>query len=84
MVRAAPLMRWSEFSHLVCVRALSRLSRPDIKLASFAEHSPMLNDITAVKTWDKVNSGLLKMYRAEVLAKFAVVQHFIYSSLLPK
>jgi hypothetical protein len=36
-----------------------------------------------VKTWDKVNSGLLKMYRVEVLGKHAVVQHFIYSSFLP-
>jgi hypothetical protein len=38
---------------------------------------------TEVKTWDKVNSGLLKMYRVEVLGKHAVVQHFIYSSFLP-
>ncbi len=33
-----------------------------VKLCSFAEHSPMLNDITAVKTWRQVNDGLLKMY----------------------
>jgi len=26
----------------------------------------MLNDISGVKTWQKVNSGLIKMYKAEV------------------
>ena len=31
-----------------------------------------------------MNAGLWKMYLAEVLGKFAVVQHFIYTPLLPK
>merc|ERR1712048_1318387 len=50
--------------------------------APFYETSPMLWDITAVPTWLKTHAGLVKMYRAEVLGKYPVIQHFLFGSIL--
>ena len=38
-----------------------------MKTDPFAEHSPLLNDISGVPFWFKVNNGLLKMYQDNVL-----------------
>ncbi|KAJ0404197.1 hypothetical protein P43SY_002040 [Pythium insidiosum] len=49
----------------------------------FAETSPMLNDISALPSWEKLNGGMLKLYEGEVLKKLPVIQHLMFGSLLP-
>ncbi|PSN75161.1 Phosphotyrosyl phosphatase activator [Corynespora cassiicola Philippines] len=54
----------------------------DVKKGPFWEHSRTLFDISGVQAgWAKINKGMLKMYNAEVLSKFPVVQHFPFGSL---
>lgn len=53
-----------------------------VKTGPFAEHSNQLWNISGVPLWSKVNTGLIKMYKAELLAKFPVIQHVLFGSLL--
>ncbi|PFH46458.1 hypothetical protein AMATHDRAFT_69816 [Amanita thiersii Skay4041] len=55
----------------------------EVKHGPFHEHSSQLYSIaTGVPSWAKVNSGLFKMYEAEVLGKRVVVQHVPLGGLL--
>uniref|UniRef100_A0A8C2UQ41 Serine/threonine-protein phosphatase 2A activator n=1 Tax=Chinchilla lanigera TaxID=34839 RepID=A0A8C2UQ41_CHILA len=67
-----------DYMFLECVLFIT-----EMKTGPFAEHSNQLWNISAVPSWSKVNQGLIRMYKAECLEKFPVIQHFKFGSLLP-
>lgn len=60
--------------------ALKYITR--IKHAPFHESSQMLYDISGVETWEKICSGLLKMYEAEIIQKKQIMQHILFGKLI--
>ncbi|XP_035717195.1 serine/threonine-protein phosphatase 2A activator-like [Vespa mandarinia] len=67
-----------QYMFLGCIEFISK-----VKIGPFAEHSNQLWNVSAVNSWAKVNNGLIKMYKVEVLSKFPVIQHVLFGSLLP-
>ncbi|XP_042221563.1 serine/threonine-protein phosphatase 2A activator-like isoform X2 [Homarus americanus] len=66
-----------EFMFLACIKFIL-----SVKTGPFAEHSNQLWNISGVQSWTKINQGLIKMYKAEVLHKFPVVQHILFGTIL--
>jgi len=66
-----------DFMFLGCIKYIAK-----VKSGPFHEHSNQLWNISGVPFWAKVNQGLVKMYKAEVFAKFPVVQHCLFGNLI--
>lgn len=66
-----------EYMFLGCIKFIL-----SVKTGPFAEHSNQLWNISGVQSWTKINQGLIKMYKAEVLHKYPVVQHVLFGSIL--
>eukprot|EP01094_Clydonella_sp_ATCC50884_P001775 TRINITY_DN11328_c0_g1_i2.p2 TRINITY_DN11328_c0_g1~~TRINITY_DN11328_c0_g1_i2.p2 ORF type:complete len:120 (+),score=28.72 TRINITY_DN11328_c0_g1_i2:118-477(+) len=67
-----------DYMYLSCIDFIHKA-----KTGPFGEHSPILNDISGVPKWSKVNSGMMKMYKVEVLSKKPIMQHFLFGYILP-
>ena len=51
-----------------------------VKIGPFAEHSNQLWNISGLDDWAKINRGLMRMYKDEVLHKFPIVQHLLFGA----
>lgn len=72
------LMERDSDKNLFC-KSITFINR--VKTGPFCNHSPLLYNISrSVHTWQKMQQGLIKMYKAEVLNKFPVVQHFWFGT----
>jgi hypothetical protein len=52
------------------------------KTGSLSQHSPILYDILSIESWAAINRGMLLLWKAEVLGKFPVAQHFVFGHVL--
>jgi serine/threonine-protein phosphatase 2A activator len=55
----------------------------DNKKGPFHEHSSILYNISVFDEWTRIAGGLIRMFEAEVLSKYNVVQHLLFGSHLP-
>lgn len=77
---------WRKYMYLECVHFINSMKNVPGRSAdevSLRWYLPMLDDILAAKNWKKISDGMIKMYKAEVLAKLPIVQHFLFGLLIP-
>lgn len=65
--------------YLNCIKFIMEVK----KGVSFAESSPVLNNISGAATWEKVTGGMIKMYKVEVLGKHPVIKHQYFGTIIP-
>lgn len=73
---------YKNYMYFECIHFLNNIKTiPNQENLSLRWHSPMLDDILAAKSWDKIKFGMIKMYKVEVLGKLPIMQHFIFTDI---
>lgn len=75
---------YKQYMYFECIHfinAIKTVPNNQEKL-SIRWHSPMLDDISSAKSWIKIKEGMIKMYKAEVLGKLPIIQHFMFGTLI--
>ncbi|KAG6535679.1 hypothetical protein ZIOFF_000702 [Zingiber officinale] len=67
----------TDYMYLACVAFVKK-----VKKGVFAEHSFMLDGISGAASWKKVNIGMLRLYKGEVLEQVSIMKHFLFGSLI--
>jgi len=66
-----------QYMYLGCIQQINQ-----VKTVGLRWHSPMLDDISGVKSWVKVREGMGKMLKGELLGKRTVMQHFLFGTII--
>jgi serine/threonine-protein phosphatase 2A activator len=69
----------ARFLFFDCVRAVMEVKRG----APFAETSPLLAQLCEAPGWARASEAVARLFKAEVVGKLPVAQHFLFCSLLP-
>jgi serine/threonine-protein phosphatase 2A activator len=77
-------MYHKQYMYFECIHFINNIKTipNQLEKLSLRWHSPMLDDISAAKSWDKIKQGMIKMYKAEVLGKLPIMQHFMFGKIL--
>ncbi|KAK6460687.1 Phosphotyrosyl phosphatase activator [Scheffersomyces coipomensis] len=76
---------YKQYMYLECIHFINNIKtipKNQTEKLSIRWHSPMLDDISAAKSWQKIKEGMIKMYKAEVLGKLPIIQHFMFGSII--
>ncbi|KAH8918311.1 Phosphotyrosyl phosphatase activator [Atractiella rhizophila] len=67
----------NQYMYLGCIAFINSIKTG----ATLRWHSPLLDDLTAVRNWTKLNAGMQKLHNEQVLGKLPVAQHFFFGSI---